>query len=719
MDKSEINEGPAHSTLAYKLRLIELLIFVIPLLVVFYVAYQSGFALSRTQGLIIASVLLLIMAGMLLLKNAFSQFDYTARMVRKSSDESSLLEPEGDNITAEMKEIAASFNKLVRKINTAGLDLDRKAFEFHTLREMMDMVRKRDDPLEMLNSFLEKAVKVSGAARGSILLEERSGKLRVREVGSGAKPQDESACGEMSDSEREALFSKMKSGINGSRSVFVQDSPTFLSIPVSVHGELLAVVNLAAEPGKEFRKEDEDILGLLHDEICFALENSRLNQEVRQNLRIIRERAELLEKQVQARESTERQLQDVNVRFFTLIQSVPDLIAFKDVSGRYLLVNRAYEELLGLEREGIIGKTAEQLFPALAKEVAQSDKAVIRTRLVSRFEQSIKCTGKELILDTIKTPVFNSGGEIAGILAVSRDITSRKQMESLYETLANNSPVGVYVVQDGKLRFTNPKLKEYAGLGERELIGLNPLDLVHPDDRGHVRNNALKMLRRERNSPYEYRIICRGGEVKWIMETVIPITYGGKRAVLGNAMDFTARRKAEEALKDSEQKYMELSITDDLTKLYNSRHFFIQIRREVKRTNRYGNSLSILLIDMDNFKKYNDSHGHMEGDKVLVRLGQVISRCIRITDSVYRYGGDEFIVILPETPGQEAFRVAERIRQEFVEDFKKGLDQKVSVTLSIGAAEYAFNEDITDFIKRSDANMYKAKERGRNQVFFE
>jgi diguanylate cyclase (GGDEF)-like protein/PAS domain S-box-containing protein len=268
------------------------------------------------------------------------------------------------------------------------------------------------------------------------------------------------------------------------------------------------------------------------------------------------------------------------------------------------------------------------------------------------------------------------------------------------------------------VRFGNPKFREYTGLSERELIGSKAMDLVHPDDRDFIRANAIKMLNGQRSAPYEYRLNTRGGEPKWIMETVIPITYGGEKAVLGNALDFTARRNAEEALRESEQKYMELSITDELTKLFNSRHFFIQLKSELKRTNRYGNILSIILLDMDNFKKYNDCHGHMEGDNILVRLAQVIRNCIRMTDTVCRYGGDEFIIILPETPGPEAVRVAERIRKEFLEERSLAADQRVEVTLSIGVAEYVFNEDAMDFIKRADANMYKAKENGRNQVFF-
>jgi diguanylate cyclase (GGDEF)-like protein len=110
------------------------------------------------------------------------------------------------------------------------------------------------------------------------------------------------------------------------------------------------------------------------------------------------------------------------------------------------------------------------------------------------------------------------------------------------------------------------------------------------------------------------------------------------------------------------EKLQKLAITDGLTKLYNSRSFYTQLELEVDRFNRYKHPLSLLLLDIDNFKEYNDSYGHLEGDKVLVRFSLIIKDCLRANDSAYRYGGEEFTVILPETTGEEAKTVAQRIR---------------------------------------------------------
>ena len=175
----------------------------------------------------------------------------------------------------------------------------------------------------------------------------------------------------------------------------------------------------------------------------------------------------------------------------------------------------------------------------------------------------------------------------------------------------------------------------------------------------------------------------------------------------------------EEALRESERRYKDLSITDDLTGLFNQRHFYNQLRAEIDRIQRYKHPLALLLIDVDNFKIYNDTYGHLAGDKVLARLGAVIRGSIRRTDSGYRYGGEEFTVILTETRGQDAGVAAERLRKRFADEifFPVPLEP-VRVTVSIGIADYQDDEEIASFIKRADRNRDEAKSKGKNCVYF-
>jgi diguanylate cyclase (GGDEF)-like protein len=183
--------------------------------------------------------------------------------------------------------------------------------------------------------------------------------------------------------------------------------------------------------------------------------------------------------------------------------------------------------------------------------------------------------------------------------------------------------------------------------------------------------------------------------------------------------DISNRKRAEEKLRESERRYKELSITDDLTKLYNSRHFYERLHLEMERTTRYRHPLSLLMVDIDDFKKFNDTHGHLAGDKVLAKTGKVIQNALRDSDSGYRYGGEEFAVILPETSGPGAVQVAERIRKEFAAmSIPLPETGACSITASIGVTELREREKSSEFIRRADRNLYAAKAAGKNRVIF-
>ena len=165
------------------------------------------------------------------------------------------------------------------------------------------------------------------------------------------------------------------------------------------------------------------------------------------------------------------------------------------------------------------------------------------------------------------------------------------------------------------------------------------------------------------------------------------------------------------------KKLEKLAITDALTKLYNSRHFFSEIKTEIMRNKRYSRDLSLLILDIDFFKKYNDNWGHVEGDRVLMEIGKTIKSCMRSMDTAYRYGGEEFAIILPETGIEEACVVGTRIK-DTISDliFEPEFGEKQSIKISIGVTELIDGEDYKTFIKRADKALYKSKDTGRDKL---
>lgn len=205
-----------------------------------------------------------------------------------------------------------------------------------------------------------------------------------------------------------------------------------------------------------------------------------------------------------------------------------------------------------------------------------------------------------------------------------------------------------------------------------------------------------------------------GERGRWLFFTAAPLRDGEGRIVgaIETLQDVTEQRRAELALRESERRFRELSITDALTGLYNARHLFETLETEIARALRYDHPLALLVLDADDFKRYNDTHGHLEGDNVLVGLAEAIRDSLRGADSAYRYGGEEFVVILPETALGDAAVLAERLRARFAG--KRFRDQ--AMTVSIGVAEYLPGERPSDTLRRADANLYGAKRAGKNRV---
>ena len=161
----------------------------------------------------------------------------------------------------------------------------------------------------------------------------------------------------------------------------------------------------------------------------------------------------------------------------------------------------------------------------------------------------------------------------------------------------------------------------------------------------------------------------------------------------------------------------ELSVTDTLTGLYNRRFFLDRLQVEMERVRRTEKPCALIMIDLDGFKQVNDTQGHQAGDELLQRVGELIKTSVRAVDLPVRYGGDEFAVILPEAGAQAALKMAERIRNRFLED---QLVSAAGVTGSFGLASYYHYqfESLEELVERADKALYHSKSRGGNQTYF-
>jgi diguanylate cyclase (GGDEF)-like protein len=161
----------------------------------------------------------------------------------------------------------------------------------------------------------------------------------------------------------------------------------------------------------------------------------------------------------------------------------------------------------------------------------------------------------------------------------------------------------------------------------------------------------------------------------------------------------------------------QLTITDGLTQIYNKRYFLEFIEREMGRCHRYNRALSLIMLDIDHFKKINDTNGHLAGDYVLREMAHLLKARVRKEECFARYGGEEFAIVIPEAGGENARKFAEKIRK-MVQDHHFSFESKdITVTLSLGVAD--MTGDMTEplqFIKTADNNLYKAKKLGRNRV---
>ena len=278
--------------------------------------------------------------------------------------------------------------------------------------------------------------------------------------------------------------------------------------------------------------------------------------------------------------------------------------------------------------------------------------------------------------------------------------------------------------------FVSPTAKEMAGYEADELVGRCILDFLSEESKGYVLDQCKQKAQSRVPGDsreivlHDVQFICKDRKIIWGEVSAKPV-FNQKSFIgyIGTTRDISEKkvyenelRKYNEELESANRKLEEIATYDMLTEAYNRRRFEYYIKLSVDIKERYGSPFSIIMFDIDNFKQINDLYGHNKGDQILREVSAIVKYALRETDKLFRWGGDEFIILLPEIATKNAYKVAEKVRESI--ESKKFEIQYNLVTVSLGVGEYKIGDSIDQFVSRVDDALLKAKSNGRNKVEF-
>ena len=439
------------------------------------------------------------------------------------------------------------------------------------------------------------------------------------------------------------------------------------------------------------------------------------------------------------RQRTEEALRESEATFRKLFEDSSDAILLIDISGVFVECNQAALDLLKMTRKQFISLSTARISPKFQPDGRRSDEAALDliaqaySKGLRRFDWThVDAAGSEFIVEVSIMPITLSGQTL--LHTSWRDITERKQAEEALKLERDNTrnilaTVDAMIIAlgpEGRITLVNRKACEILGYREDELLGQDwfATCLPHSIDVDQVR--AVFKMGMAGNLAgseyYENPVRTHSGEERLIAwhNSSIRDKDGNIIGGLSAGVDITERKQAQLAL---EQKTIELqaknslldslSKTDQLTGIANRRWTQQIIEQEIDRFNRYKKPLCIFLFDIDYFKTVNDIHGHEVGDQVLVELVGVVQSVIRRTDTFGRWGGEEFILVCPETSLPTAQTIAGKLCTTVREyEFTQGL----GITLSIGVSEFQSGANLKEILVEVDQKMYLAKQKGRDRV---
>lgn len=406
-----------------------------------------------------------------------------------------------------------------------------------------------------------------------------------------------------------------------------------------------------------------------------------------------------------------------------LIDSVPDLIAFKDLQGRYLGCNKAFADAYGVSEASLVGRRDAEVFADHgALDKAGRDALVAQPERHEEWLQG--ADGGMRLLDTLRTPYRDEDGHSLGEIRISRDFTERRKV---HEQIAERERRVMLAIEGASLGLWDWDVRSgrasYSPTWGR-MLGYEPGELapsvatwesiVHPDDWSDIRDSLEPHLRGERDAyQAEYRLRHKDGRWVWVLgagRVLDRDADGSALRMVGIHQDISQRKAMEESL-------VQLATSDPLTGLWNRRHFAEMVRGELGRLRRHQSTAALLLMDLDHFKRINDTHGHAAGDEVLRHFTVTVAAQLREADVFARLGGEEFAILLPCIDAIGARRVADRLCRVVATHPAGIASGPLTYTVSIGGTMLAFeDEGYEPAYARADQALYAAKAAGRNRA---
>ena len=301
-----------------------------------------------------------------------------------------------------------------------------------------------------------------------------------------------------------------------------------------------------------------------------------------------------------------------------------------------------------------------------------------------------------------------------------------EQDSAVYKTLLESTKAIPWKIDWETMTFSyiGPQIEELLGWSRASWLSANDWAMrIHEEDRNDVVNFCIAQSKEGKDHEADYRALTKDGGYIWIRDVVHVVRNedGSPNSLIGFMFDITERKQIEEELIRLQKEFRELSYKDGLTGVANRRMFDSVLEVEWTNARRNNQPLSVILLDIDFFKQYNDHYGHIQGDDCLKRVAQALSKAgTRARDFFARYGGEEFVLILPETDAEAAHRVAERCRnlifKEQVPHEKSAAGQILTISLGVGTITPSHKDDAIAFIESVDRQLYQAKQRGRNCI---